>query len=155
VGSTMGEADAESGSDWIRTMPVTYSIDPVRKLIRTTCSGQATLQEIIDHFQTLSTDPQCAGSLDVMLDVSGSELFPDSQNLARVVTELAKVSEKIQFRLCAINAGQDTMFGMMRMFEVYAGKYFKAVRVFRSPADIEKWLDSYQIGDAPASGSSF
>ncbi|HTT24194.1 MAG TPA: hypothetical protein VMG82_35045 [Candidatus Sulfotelmatobacter sp.] len=135
-------------------MPVTYSIDPARKLIRTTCSGQVTLQEIIDHFQTLGTDPRCAGSPDVMLDVSASELFPDSQNLARVVTELAKISDTVQFRLCAINAGQDTMFGMMRMFEVHAAKYFKAVRVFRNPADTEKWLDSYQVGDGPVTGSS-
>ena len=135
-------------------MPVTYSIDPARKLIHTTCSSTANLEEIIDHFRTLSIDPQCVGSLDVLLDVSSAETFPDSKNLARVITELGKLSEKVQFGLCAIAAGQDTMFGMMRMFEVVAGKHFTVVRVFRTLAGAQQWLDSLQPGAETKVGSA-
>jgi hypothetical protein len=42
------------------------------------------------------------------------------------------------------------MFGMMRMFEVFAGKHFRAIRVFRDLTAAEAWLVSPEI-DGPAS----
>jgi len=126
-------------------VPVTYSIDPVRKLIHTICSGPMTLAEVIDHFRTLSTDPMCVGDLDVLLDVDRAEGFPEVGELGSVVTEVAKVSQNVRLGLCAIIASNVTMFGMMRMFEVLSGRYFRASRVFRNTSDAQQWLDSHQI----------
>ena len=126
-------------------MPVTYSIDPVRKLIHTICSGPMTLAEVVDHFRALTTDPMCAGDLDVLLDVDRSEGFPHVSELGSVVTEVAKISHKVRFGLCAIIAGNVTMFGMMRMFEVLAGRHFRAVRVFRKGPEAQAWLDSHHL----------
>jgi len=126
-------------------VPVTYSIDPVRKLIHTICSGPLTLEEVVDHFRALTVDPTCVGDLDVLLDVDRAERFPDVSELGSVVTEVAKVSHKVRFGLCAIIASNVTMFGMMRMFEVLAGRYFRAVRVFRKAPQAEEWLNSHHL----------
>lgn len=131
-------------------MPVTYSIDSVHRLIRTTCSGPVTSKEVIEHFRTLRQDPFYVEGLDVLLNVSNAELLPESSNLQRVVAELRTFEGDVPFRLCAIIAAGETMFGMMRMFEVFAGKHFRAIRVFRDLAAAESWLVSPEI-DSPAS----
>ena len=49
------------------------------------------------------------------------------------------------------------MFGMMRMFEVYAYNYFRTIRVFRDANEAEPWLaaernhptTSDRLGDSP------
>ena len=121
-------------------MPVTYSIDPAEKRIHTTCSGPVTLSEVIEHFRILQQDPACLGPLDVLLDVSESDGLPDARQIGAVKTELSAVRDKVQFRICAIVATRDAMFGMMRMFEVLAAPYFLAIRVFRGRSDAEAWM---------------
>jgi hypothetical protein len=121
-------------------MPVTYRIDPAQKLICTTCSSPVTFSEVIGHFRTLQQDPACSGSLDVLLDVSEADLLPESGQLGAVKTELSAIRDKVQFGMCAIVATRDAMFGMMRMFEVLAGPYFTAIRVFRGRSEAEAWL---------------
>ena len=121
-------------------MPVTYNIDTARKLIRTTCSGPVELEEVVDHFRTLLQDPDCVGTFDVLLDVSAQERVPVSTQLGAVTREIGALRRKIQFGSCAIVAPGDVMFGMMRMFEIFATPYFKAIRVFRSLGDAKAWL---------------
>jgi len=123
-------------------MPVTYSIDTPGKIIRTTCSRPLKFEEVIEHFQTLQKDPACTGYLDVVLDVSDAEATPESSQLGSVKAELAAVREQVQFGICAIVAGRDAMYGMMRVFEVFAGQYFRAIRVFHGSAEAEAWLAS-------------
>jgi hypothetical protein len=121
-------------------VPVTYKIDAARRLIYTTCSGPVELQEIADHFQQLLRDPECVGAFDVLLDVSAQQKIPISTELGAVTREIAAVRRKVQFGSCAIVAPGDVMFGMMRMFEIFATPYFKTIRVFRSLADAQAWL---------------
>ena len=128
-------------------VPVTYSIDKTRKLIRTSCIGPVTLPDIVDHFRKLKDDPECAGHLDVLLDVHEADLLPESNQLRVVNSQVATVREKVVFGMCAIVANRDVMFGMMRMFAVFAEKNFRAVRVFREPPDAESWLTSHGADD--------
>jgi hypothetical protein len=121
-------------------MPVTYSIDALGKMIRTTCSGPVKLEEVLEHFRTLQDDPACTGQLDVLLNVSETQALPQASQLSAVSGAVGMIREKVQFEFCAIVASGDAMFGMMRMFEVYADKYFRAVRVFRESAKAESWL---------------
>ncbi|MGC1452816.1 MAG: hypothetical protein WA830_22525 [Candidatus Sulfotelmatobacter sp.] len=121
-------------------MPVTYQIDPAERVIRTCCSSPVTLSEVIEHFRTLQNDPACSGSLDVLLDVSDADPLPDSAQIGAVKTELSAIRGKVQFGICAVIATRDAMFGMMRMFEVLAGPYFLAIRVFRGKPEAEAWM---------------
>jgi hypothetical protein len=123
-------------------LPVTYSIDGVAKLIRTSCRSPLTFAEVVGHFRELKVDPACSGHLDVLLDVSQADSLPASAQLGAVTTELAVVRARVQFGNCAIVATRDAMFGMMRMFEALAANYFEAIHVFRSSAEAEAWLAS-------------
>ena len=123
-------------------MPVTYSIDADRKLLHTICSGPVNLPEVAAHFRALRDDPACTGRLDVLLDVSATEVLPESAQLGTVVAEVAAVRRKVEFGMCAVVATRDAMFGMMRMFEVLASRYFRAIRVFRDIGEAKAWLTS-------------
>ncbi len=123
-------------------MPVTYSIDTTRRLIRTACTRPLTFVQVIDHFRQLHDDPACAGRLDVLLDVTDADMLPSSSQLEAVGAAASAIRKKVQFGACAIVAASDAMFGMMRVFEVQAGSYFGAMRVFRNSGEARKWLDS-------------
>ena len=49
---------------------------------------------------------------------------------------------RVQFLNCAIIAPKDALFGMSRMFEVFAEQYFAATRVFRTREEGAIWLES-------------
>jgi hypothetical protein len=128
-------------------MPVTYIIDTTKKLIRTKCSGAVTLADVVDHFATLEDDPACAGHLDVMLDVREADSLPESNQLKIVNSHVAAIRAKVEFGMCALVTNRDAMFGMMRMFSVFAEKNFQAIRVFRGTAEAEAWLTPQQGKD--------
>jgi hypothetical protein len=130
---------------WSWVMPVTYNIDTAAKVIRTTCSRPLTFAEVVEHFRALGRDPVCAGYLDVFLDVSDVDLLPTSTQFGPITAEMAAIRDKVQFGTCAIVATQDAMFGMMRIFEVLAGRYFLATRVFRGKHEAEAWLAAQRI----------
>ena len=123
-------------------MPVTYVIDASRRVIRTTCTTPLTFADVIGHFRTLKDDPACTGHLNVLLDVSEADALPESRQLGAVGAELGGIRKKVQFGVCAIVATRDAMFGMMRVFEVATGQYFRETRVFRDFAAAEAWLAS-------------
>ena len=128
-------------------MPVTYHIDTETRTIRTTCSQPLQFAEVIDHFRCLKEDPACSGPLNVLLDVSEADLVPQASQLGAVSAAVSSVRSKVQFQACAIVATRDAMFGMMRMFEVLAGNYFSAMRVFRKMDEAEAWLASHSLVD--------
>jgi|HubBroStandDraft_6_1064221.scaffolds.fasta_scaffold98694_2 hypothetical protein len=123
-------------------MPVTYTIDVQGKVIRTICASPLTFAEVLDHFRELREDPAFSGTLDVLLNVDGVDALPERAQLGTVSAELGAVVKKAKFGSCAIFASRDAMFGMMRIFEVFAAPYFRNIRVFRGPAEAEQWLVS-------------
>ncbi|SRR5258708_2539903 len=126
-------------------MPVSYSIDASRRMICTTCSGNLTLAEVLAHFQSLSEDPACSGQLDVRLDLSETTSVPQAHEVQSAGYALSMIRRKAQFGACAIIAPNAALFGMMRMFEVFAGEYFRIIRVFRGSAEAAAWLVTQQL----------
>jgi hypothetical protein len=128
-------------------VPVTYIIDNTKNLIRITCSGLVSLEDVVDHFRGLKDDPDCGGHLDVLLDVHEADSVPESKQLRVVNSQIASIRAKVTFGICAIVANRDAMFGMMRMFAVFAEENFRAIRVFRETAEAEEWLRTQQAMD--------
>jgi hypothetical protein len=122
-------------------MTVTYQIDPAKRRIHTRCVGAVTLDEVLQHFSDLARDPDCPARLDVLLDLSEITSLPTSSQLTAVSTEVARVRPRVQFDGCAIIASRDAVFGMARMFEVFAESYFGATRVFRTVDEGTRWLE--------------
>jgi hypothetical protein len=127
-------------------VPVTYQIDSAARFIHTRCIGAVVLEEVREHFATLSGDPECPDRLDVLLDLSEMTTIPDASELRTVTTDIARIRPQVQFGSCAIIASRDALFGMARMFEVFAEAYFVATRVFRAEVDGLAWLESRRRG---------
>lgn len=119
-------------------MPITYVIE--NGSIHTRCFGDVRLFEVVDHFQQLERDPNCSSTLDVFLDLSDMTSLPESGDLRQVAEAIARVQNVVKFGACAIVAPRDALYGMLRMFEVYAEEYFRVTRVFRSESEAEVWL---------------
>jgi hypothetical protein len=126
-------------------MPVIYTIDAREKVIRTQCVGNVTPEEVIDHFRSVERDPDSADHLDVLLDLSDLTSLPESKQFPAVVAEINRIRKRIRFDVCAIVATTDVVFGMLRIFEVMAEEYFRAIRVFRVASDAEAWLMSERV----------
>ena len=122
-------------------MTVTYQIDQAKRRIHTRCVGAVTLDEVLQHFADLVRDPDCPARLDVLLDLSEITSLPTGSQLTAVTTEVARVRPRVQFDGCAIIASRDALFGMARMFEVFAEQYFGATRVFRTVNEGTRWLE--------------
>ena len=123
-------------------MPVTYQIDKANRIIRTKCSGLVTIEEVLDHFRELERDPECPDYVDVLLDLSEESTVPTKNNLQEMILEISRIRGRVQFGTCAVVACTDALFGMLRMFEVFAEQYFRETRVFRSAGEAEAWLAS-------------
>ena len=106
-------------------MPVTYQIDRAKQLVRTRCTGATTLDEVLQHF-----------------DLSDMTSLPASEQLRAVASEIARIVPRVQFLNCAIIAPKDALFGMARMFEVFAEQHFAATLVFRTREEGAIWLES-------------
>ena len=77
-----------------------------------------------------------------LLDVSEATSIPQSESLRQVTQEIGGIRSRVQFDSCAIVACGDVLFGMMRMFEVFAEQYFRESYVFRTTSEAEAWLAS-------------
>jgi hypothetical protein len=128
-------------------MPVTYRIDKARGIIRTRCVGAVTFDEVIGHFRELEHALECAERLDVLLDLSELASLPHAHQLRAVGQEIGRIGDRIRFDHCAIVARTDVVFGMMRMFEVFAAERFRSIGVFREEGEAETWLTSQALQD--------
>lgn len=114
---------------------------PGNRFIRTRCAGAVTVGEVTDHFRVLERDPDCPDQLDVLLDLSEVTSIPDHpENLRDVTRAISRIRGRVRFGACAIVACTDVLFGMLRMFEVFAEQRFRVSCVFRTASQAEVWL---------------
>ena len=124
----------------ILSVPVNYKIDPHRNLIRTVCSGDVNPKEVNDHFRDLASNPNRPDRLNVLLDLTQMTSIPDTDQVREASSELTRDHPELRFNACAIVAGGDVLFGMMRMFQVFAEDSFEITQAFHTVAEAEAWL---------------
>ena len=122
-------------------MPVVYEIDQSKNTIHTSCIGDVTLFEVLDHFRALVDDPSCPKELDVLLNLAEQETVPTSAQLRVVGEEMSRVRPRVQFGACAIVVATDALFGTAMVFEVIAARSFRVTRIFRELASATSWLE--------------
>lgn len=124
-------------------MPVTYSIDRESARLHTRCVGKLTLDEVFDHFHQLEIDDTLPPQLDVLLDLTAMESLPEAGQLRMIATEVGRVQKsKLRWGACAIIADRDALYGMTRMFQVFAEDHFADSCVFREREEAERWIAS-------------
>jgi hypothetical protein len=130
-------------------MPVTYSIDHGRALIRTRCAGVVTLTDVLAHFATLARDPRCPRRLDVLLDWSDLETMPQPGQLRTIAQEIGTIEGSVGFRACAVVAPRDVVYGLARMFQTFAAERFSSTLVCRTLDEAEAWLQQQVLDPEP------
>jgi len=120
-------------------VPVNYKIDPHRNLIRTVCSGDVNPKEVNDHFRDLASNPSRPDRLNVLLDLTQMNSIPETDQVRGATYEL-RMHPELRFNAVAIVAGGDHLFGMMRMFQAFAGDSFEITQAFHTVAEAEAWL---------------
>jgi hypothetical protein len=121
-------------------MPVRYVINKPGEFIHTRCVGEVTLDEVIEHFDTLVQDSDCPERLDVLLDLSAITSIPEIAQLWTVSEKIGETLSRVQFGLCAIVAIRPVLFGMTRMFQALSEEDFSAVRVFNNQDEARDWM---------------
>jgi hypothetical protein len=121
-------------------MPITFNIDRNTRIIHTVCSGDVTLAEVLEHFQTLEKDTNCPRHLHVLLDMSEQTSVPGAGEIRAVGEAIRAIRKTVHFGMCAIVVQRDVLYGMARMLEVIAEQWFDETRVFRHVTAAEEWL---------------
>ena len=135
-------------------MPVSYEIDRKRNRITTRCFGDTTLPEVLAHFDALERENHRPPYLDVLLDLTEQTNLPTAQQIQACASRIGMAKWMIDFRACAIVVNRDALFGMLRMFEVFAHPHFERLRVFRDLGQARAWLEDGN-GNGRSSGNAF
>jgi hypothetical protein len=118
-------------------MPITYTIDPKKKLVLTRIWGAATESDVAEHNRSLRIDPQFDPHYRQLADITGiTELLVS----AKVVQETAHDQYFAPGVRRAFVASDDAVFGMARMFALHAEGMGQTIQVFRERAAAEAWL---------------
>ncbi|HKP30357.1 MAG TPA: STAS/SEC14 domain-containing protein [Gemmatimonadales bacterium] len=126
-------------------MPITYEIDPDRRLIVTRCIGNTGLTEVLEHFEQLINDPNCPPVLNVLLDLTEMTAVPDSGQLHVAAAATARASRHVQFDHCAIVAASEPTRGLAMVWQMFAQQSFRAAETFRTPEEARAWLASAKV----------
>ena len=126
-------------------MPITYKIDPDRRLIVTRCVGNTSLDEVLHHFGELIRDPECPPVLDVLLDLTEMTAVPDSGQLHAAAAAAGEASAHVQFSHCAIVASSEPTRGLAMVWQMFAQQSFRAAETFRTVKDAQIWLASARV----------
>jgi hypothetical protein len=106
----------------------------------TRCVGDVTVEEVAAHLDELAGDPACPSRVDVFLDLTGTTAVPFSDQIRAAADRVAFLRSRVELGACAIVARSDALYGMLRMFEVFAEGHFASTRVFRDARQAEDWL---------------
>ncbi len=119
-------------------MPVSYRVDPARKVVYTTFEGDVTDQQFVRHAREIGRDPEIDGSFVELIHADTSSMKGVTGSGVRETADALKLSTAI--RKIGIVASQDVEFGLARMVVLLTGESPIEIQVFRAEADARSWL---------------
>jgi hypothetical protein len=127
-------------------VPVSYQLEPVRRLVRSRAWGVLTDREIEAHYTRLVHDPGFESSFRQLCDMTEVTRIDATAEMLRRLAQQAIFSPGTQRAFVAV---QDAHYGLTRMFQVFCELEGTRVEIFRDTADADAWLDP-----APAAARS-
>src|SRR5580765_3728378 len=129
-------------------MSVTYSLDQERALVRTTCLGYVTFDEVMKHFQALEADPRRVGRFNVLIDMRSATSTPTTGQLRKAADRIHPSESPLEYGALAIVAQDVIQIGIGKLLAALAHERFSATNVVETIAEAEAWLASV----SPVSG---
>jgi hypothetical protein len=123
-------------------LPITYQLDQESALVQTRCRGDVTFEEVADHFRELGAEPDLPPRLDVLLDLRETSSLPETGQIRDLMLELEQLQGRVKWGAWAVVASNDAMFGIARMFQVFAEGHFQTSLVCRELEEARSWLAS-------------
>ena len=122
------------------TMPLSYLIDPDKKLAYVTFPEKGGLAESLEAIRQLATDERLGEDFGILVDVRAASFAPtveEAKTIVSAILDPALFSE----RPTAIVVSQMVQYGMGRMISVLAGLKGAVIQVFHYDVELaEKWL---------------
>jgi len=119
-------------------VPAFYTIDRERELVLSSGSGILTQEDVSNHMERLSTDPDFDPNFSQVLDftnVTAVEIRPDD------IRRLAERNIFSSHSRRAFVVKDDLHFGLARMYEIYRELHGEmGIRVFRNFDDAMNWI---------------
>jgi hypothetical protein len=123
-------------------MPVLYEIDVNRRLVRTTCAGAVTFEQVMAHFAALERDPRRTGAMDVVLDIRTITTTPETSQLRQVAERISPERSTLKYGRLVIVAFTPEAIGIGRLFVQFARDRFASTAVVNTLQDAERWLQA-------------
>jgi hypothetical protein len=118
-------------------MPITYSVDPVLRLVRTRAEGILTEAETSELYQKIKKDPAFDSGFSQLCDLTEAE---EIQTSAAYLRELARQSIFAKGARRAFVTSQLFHYGLARMLQTFCEMEGTEIAVFKSMAEAEQWL---------------
>ena len=118
-------------------MPVTYEIDPTKRLVISKLWGAVREEEVHEHNSRLRNDPKFDPSYKQLVDLTG---------ITQVLVGTGMINDTARDQFFnpgtprAFAASSDATFGLARMFALRAEGGGQTIEVFRELARAEEWL---------------
>ena len=121
-------------------MPVTFEIDPVRRIVWTVASGCVTYDELARHLA--AEEREDALGLGEMFDGRGATTDVTPEQVRALVTRTDALVRQGRFGALAIVTDSDFAYGMARMYQILADPLPVRIGVFRTLDEATAWLSS-------------
>lgn len=124
-------------------MPITYTIHKDLGLVVTRFTGHVQDSEFVDLYRTMLHDDDYVLGTNELADLRVAESLNLSAVALRRVEEITRLryGESGKSFRTAIIAPRDPLYGIGRMYEVFAEEGPENVRVCRDPLEALRWLD--------------
>lgn len=118
-------------------MPVSYSVNPVLRMVFTRAEGILTEPETTDLYRKIKADPAFDPGFSQLCDLTVVE---EIQTSAPFLRELARQSIFAHGARRAFVTSQLFHFGLARMLQSFCELEGTEIGVFKSMAEAEEWL---------------
>lgn len=121
-------------------MPVTYRLEPQRKLVIATCSGAISGRDVSGFFDELADKTEIDRTWRCLVDATDVESAEFTMRSIRAMIEHIGSDRLYRWRL-AIAASLDLFYGLSRVYQILSSNAGSEVGVFRTVEEAERWLD--------------
>jgi hypothetical protein len=120
-------------------MPITYTIDQDRQLIRETWTGDVQAADLAAHWKIYLADPAVMAIRRTVVDLRAATIMFSGADLALLVRTVALPILEGRKWISALLVDSPVQHGVSRQYHVFAECYSQDA-IFKTMADAEAWL---------------
>jgi hypothetical protein len=119
-------------------MPLTFTVDKARGILRSHGTGVLTTGDLLKYFADTRADPDYVPAMHRVMDLREVTQLPSSEDIRSLAT-FARTKAPQETARMAIIASSDLAFGVSMMFKAFVG-YGERLIVVRDEAEAIVWL---------------